>query len=54
MKNPKAAALRHLGEVGITLFAFLGLNWINELVFIQLEQSKGISWVFIPAGIRLL
>ena len=54
MKNLKAAALKHLGEVGITLFAFLGLNWINELVFIQLEQSNGISWVFIPAGIRLL
>jgi len=54
MKNLKAAALKHLGEVGITLLAFLGLNWINELVFIQFEQSNGISWVFIPAGIRLL
>ncbi|MGO4474887.1 hypothetical protein AB4Z32_01385 [Massilia sp. 2TAF26] len=40
--------------MGITVFAFLGLNWINELVFIQLQQSNGINWVFIPAGIRLL
>jgi hypothetical protein len=53
MKNFKAVA-RHLGEVGITLLAFLGLNWINELAFIQIEQSSGVNWVFIPAGIRLL
>jgi hypothetical protein len=45
---------KHLGEVGITLLAFLSLNWINELVFIQIEQSNGVNWVFIPAGIRLL
>jgi hypothetical protein len=54
MKNLKAAAAEHLGHVGITMLAFLGLNWINELLFIQLEQSNGINWVFIPAGIRLL
>jgi hypothetical protein len=53
MKN-KAALARHLGQIAITLLAFLGLNWINELVFAQLDQSVGITWVFIPAGIRLL
>jgi len=54
MKRLASAAIKHLGEVGITVFAFLGLNWINELVFIQFQQSNGINWVFIPAGIRLL
>lgn len=54
MNRLTSAAIKHLGEVGITVFAFLGLNWINELVFIQLQQSNGINWVFIPAGIRLL
>jgi hypothetical protein len=54
MNKSKAAAAKHLGEVGITVLAFLGFNWINELVFIQIEQSNGINWVFIPAGIRLL
>jgi hypothetical protein len=53
MKTLKAVAT-HLGEVGITLLAFLCLNWINELAFIQIEQSNGINWVFIPAGVRLL
>jgi hypothetical protein len=50
----KAALAKHLGKIAITLFAFLGLNWINERVFVQLDQSIGIAWVFIPAGIRLL
>ncbi|WP_051933502.1 hypothetical protein [Massilia sp. BSC265] len=50
----KQQAARQLGHVGITTIAFLGLNWLNELVFIQFEQSSGINWVFLPAGIRLL
>src|SRR5689334_15158727 len=54
MKRLTSTVAKHLGKVGITFFAFLGLNWINELVFIQLQQSNGINWVFIPAGIRLL
>jgi hypothetical protein len=45
---------KHLEYVGVTLLAFLGLNWLNELVFSQFQQSYGINWVFIPAGIRLL
>lgn len=47
-------AARHFACVGATTFTFLGLNWLNELVFSQFEQSAGINWVFIPAGIRLL
>jgi hypothetical protein len=54
MKRLTSSAIKHLGEVGITVLAFLGLNWLNELAFIQLQQSNGINWVFIPAGIRLL
>lgn len=47
-------ALKHLGYVSITIIGFLCLNWINELLFIRFEQSNGINWVFLPAGIRLL
>jgi len=46
--------LEHLGCVGITLVTFLVLNWLNELAFLRFEQSSGINWVFLPAGIRLL
>lgn len=54
MLYQKQQVLRQLGYVGITILAFLGLNWVNELLFIQFEQSSGINWVFLPAGIRLL
>jgi hypothetical protein len=54
MAGLKEKAVKHLGYVGITIVAFIVLNWINELIFIRLEQSNGVNWVFLPAGIRLL
>lgn len=54
MLHLKQSVTKKLGFVGITVIAFLGLNWINEFLFIQFEQSNGINWVFLPAGIRLL
>lgn len=36
------------------MVAFLALNWLNELLFLNLEHGNGINWVFLPAGIRLL
>ncbi|MFC5459608.1 hypothetical protein [Massilia niabensis] len=54
MADLKEKALKHLGYVGITIISFIGLNWINELLFIRLEQSSGVNWVFLPAGVRLL
>lgn len=50
--NNKVA--EHVLVVVGTAVVFIALNWVNELVFSQMEQSHGISWVFIPAGIRLL
>lgn len=52
--NLKNSAAKQVGYVGITIVAFLVLNWINELLFLQFEQSSGINWVFLPAGVRLL
>lgn len=54
MKKLETAAAKHVGKVGITLLSFLGLIWLNGIVFSYIEQSTGIHWVFIPAGIRLL
>lgn len=54
MVDLKNKAVKHLGYAGITVVAFLTLNWLNELLFIRFEQSQGINWVFLPAGIRLL
>ncbi|THC41960.1 hypothetical protein [Massilia sp. Mn16-1_5] len=54
MAELKTKAVKHLEYAGITVIAFIALNWLNELAFIRLEQSNGINWVFLPAGIRLL
>jgi uncharacterized membrane protein len=54
MTNLKEKVARHLAFVVLTAIVFLGLNWLNELAFLPLEQSAGINWVFLPAGIRLL
>ena len=54
MKKLNAGASKHLGQVGITILAFLCLNWLNEIAFLPIEQSNGVNWVFIPAGVRLL
>jgi hypothetical protein len=47
-------AVKQVGYVVITFITFITLNWINEIAFMQTEQSPGINWVFLPAGIRLL
>lgn len=54
MQQLQHKAARQLGYVGITVVAFLCLNWLNELLFLRFEHSAGINWVFLPAGIRLL
>jgi uncharacterized membrane protein len=54
MKNMKQKVLRHAACVLVTAVVFLFLNWINEFAFIRLEQSNGVNWVFLPAGIRVL
>jgi hypothetical protein len=50
----KNKVAQHLEYVAFTTVIFLGMNWVNELVFSGFEYSNGISWMFIPAGIRLL
>jgi len=54
MSDLKRAAVKHLACVLVTTGVFLALNRVNELLFIAFEQSNGINWVFLPAGIRLL
>jgi hypothetical protein len=54
MKSWFAATARHLMYAGITVLSFLGLNWVNELLFSRLDLTEGVSWVFLPAGVRLL
>lgn len=54
MKRRLLATAKHVMYVGITVFSFLGLNWLNELLFSRLDFANGATWVFMPAGVRLL
>lgn len=38
----------------LTAFLFLGAIALNELLFASFEFARGISWVYLPAGVRLL
>ena len=37
-----------------TVVLFLAASGLNELLFTQLEVAPGISWIYLPAGVRLL
>jgi hypothetical protein len=54
VSHVKDKVVRHLAYVAITVLVFLAFNRVNELLAARLEQSAGIAWIFIPAGIRLL
>ncbi|ALK97303.1 hypothetical protein AB595_11850 [Massilia sp. WF1] len=54
MKNLTHKIGRHLACVLLTTVVFLCLNGLNELAFLRFEQSNGVNWIFLPAGIRLL
>jgi hypothetical protein len=50
----KNHAVRFFAQVGITIAALIGLNYLNGLLFQPFEESVGINWIFLPAGVRLL
>lgn len=55
-KPPSSSAqLRlQLSMVAATIVLFLATLAINELLFLRLEFARGINWIYLPAGIRLL
>ena len=40
--------------IAATALFFLGTIAINEFLFARLEFAHGISWIYLPAGVRLL
>ena len=43
-----------LAMIAGTAFMFLGTIFLNELLFAKMEFAHGISWIYLPAGVRLL
>lgn len=48
------SALEHLKWASVTAVAFLLSLAANEWVFTQSEFVRGVNWVYLPAGVRLL
>lgn len=44
----------HLFSVISTAIGFIFCLWLNEHLFAHTEYVRGINWVYLPAGIRLL
>ncbi len=44
----------HFWSISGTLFAFLVSLWINQAVFSHTSFVRGINWIFLPSGVRLL
>lgn len=41
-------------EVGVVAAAWTALFWLNDCIFSEFAISKNVSWVFLPAAIRIL
>lgn len=40
--------------VAVTMVAFLLMLIVNEWLFSRFEFARGINWIYLPAGMRLL
>lgn len=40
--------------VAVTMVLFVAMLVVNELVFTHLEFVRGVNWIYLPAGMRLL
>ena len=44
----------NVAMVTATIILFILTLYINELIFNRFEFARGINWVYLPAGVRLL
>lgn len=44
----------NLAMIGATMVLFVATLAANELLFTRFEYARGINWVYLPAGVRLL
>lgn len=54
LPNYMTSAFDHLKWALITVIIFLISLVVNELIFTRSEFVRGINWIYLPAGIRLL
>jgi len=44
----------HFWSITATVIAFLASLWINQEVFTHTSFVRGVNWIFLPSGVRLL
>ncbi|WP_322047731.1 hypothetical protein [Paraburkholderia sp. J67] len=44
----------HFASVAGTAIAFILSLWLNEVIFTHSEFVRGVNWIYLPSGIRLL
>ena len=44
----------HAAQIVATIVLFLAMLWLNDWLFQRLEFARGINYVYLPAGIRLV
>lgn len=44
----------HVGAITGTVLVYVLSLWINEHVFVHTEFLRGVNWIYLPTGIRLL
>jgi len=44
----------NLSMIAATIVLFVAALVVNELLFTRLEFARGINWIYLPAGMRLL
>ncbi|MEW9584168.1 hypothetical protein [Paraburkholderia sp. DGU8] len=44
----------HFWSIAATVIAFVASLWINQVVFTDTSFVRGINWIFLPSGVRLL
>ncbi|MCP3727486.1 hypothetical protein M3I53_30935 [Paraburkholderia sp. CNPSo 3272] len=44
----------HVWSIAATVIAFLASLWINQEVFAHTSFVRGVNWIYLPSGVRLL
>lgn len=44
----------HVSMIAVTVVLFLAALAANEMLFPRLEFVRGVNWIYLPAGVRLL
>lgn len=54
MKPTLSSLMQWALMVTVSAFLFVGFFRLNDLLFMALEHAKGINWIFLPSGFRVL